>query len=145
MRRSLVVAAGAIFCPGHLTLILALAAGAGLWYLLTDLKKRLQSVMERPLAISYSEGSFLSNMEHDLRQPAQAIALFAATLSAHPLPESSRKLVSGIEAAVQQLSAQMEAAFAIAKLESGRQAVDLQPLEPVHSIRNVFTFWNLGV
>lgn len=66
------------------------------------------------------EGEFLSGMGHDLRQPAQAIALFAATLSAHPLPESSRKLVTGIESAVEQLSEQLEAVFSIAKLDAGR-------------------------
>ncbi len=75
-----------------------------------------------------TEGHFLSSMGHDLRQPAQAIALFAATLSAHPLPDASRKLVSGIESAVQQLSAQLEAVFSIAKLASGRQPCELTPV-----------------
>lgn len=71
---------------------------------------------------------FLSSMSHDLRQPVQAAGLFAATLSAHALPEASRKLVSGIESAVEQLSEQIEAVFAIARLESGRQAPAIELL-----------------
>ncbi|MET7015717.1 sensor histidine kinase [Uliginosibacterium flavum] len=74
------------------------------------------------------EGEFLSSLGHDLRQPAQAISLFAATLSAHPLPESSRKLVTGIEAAVQQLSEQLEAVFNIAKVEAGQFECHLTPV-----------------
>lgn len=74
------------------------------------------------------EGEFLSSMGHDLRQPAQAISLFAATLSAHPLPESSRKLVTGIESAVQQLSEQLEAVFNIAKAQAGEIECHLAPV-----------------
>lgn len=73
--------------------------------------------------------AFLSAMGHDLRQPAQAAALFAATLSSHPLPDTSRKLVKGIESAVEQLSEQLEAVFAIAKLESGRGDCNCVPVE----------------
>jgi signal transduction histidine kinase len=65
---------------------------------------------------------------HDLRQPVQAIALFAASLSAYPLPESSRKLVAGIEAGVQSLSGMLEAVCGLAKLRAGRMDCALQPL-----------------
>lgn len=82
-----------------------------------------------PSSPSEDQGAFvLSSMSHDLRQPVQAAALFAATLSAHPLPEVSRKLVSGIESAVEQLSEQIEAVFAIARIDSGRQGCELAPL-----------------
>ncbi len=81
-----------------------------------------------PVAPPDAGALFISSMSHDLRQPVQAAALFAATLSAQPLPEASRKLVSGIESAVEQLSEQIEAVFAIARLESGRQACSLTPL-----------------
>lgn len=57
---------------------------------------------------------------HDLRQPVQAISLFAASLAAYPLPESQRKLVSGIETGVLSLSGMFEAVFGLAKLRSGR-------------------------
>lgn len=80
------------------------------------------------------EGEFLSTLGHDLRQPAQAISLFAATLAAHPLPESSRKLVTGIESAVQQLSEQLEAVFNIAKVEAGQIECRLAPV----SLEDVF-------
>lgn len=65
---------------------------------------------------------------HDLRQPVQAISLFAASLAAYPLPESSRKLVAGIETGVQSLSGMLEAVFGIAKLRAGRVDCALQAL-----------------
>lgn len=73
-------------------------------------------------------GTFLSSMGHDLRQPVQAASLFAATLSAHPLPESSQKLVQGLETALHQVSEQLEAVFALAKLQAGRVGCEPVPL-----------------
>jgi signal transduction histidine kinase len=97
---------------------------AVIWKLLgvfcASLKSGLQEHNAPPVQTHPSDAAFLSAMGHDLRQPAQAIALFAATLSAHPLPESSRKLVVGIESAIQQLSEQLEAVFGIAKVYAGR-------------------------
>lgn len=63
---------------------------------------------------------------HDLRQPVQAIALFAASLAAYPLPEAHRKLVAGIESGVQSLSGMLEAIFGIAKLRAGRMSCQIQ-------------------
>ncbi|PLK47080.1 HAMP domain-containing sensor histidine kinase [Uliginosibacterium sp. TH139] len=135
----LLMVAGCVACLGvllghdGLTILGVLwsvfAAGifAALWYLLERLQ-RLPARIEVLATPQQQEGEFLSAMGHDLRQPAQAIALFAATLSAHPLPDSSRKLVSGIESAVEQLSEQLEAVFAIAKLEAGRVECSTRPL-----------------
>ncbi|MBS1207884.1 MAG: arcB 2 [Proteobacteria bacterium] len=102
-----------------------------IWGLLSHCRNSLEAevmasaAMNSAVDVHRREGEFLSSMGHDLRQPAQAIALFAATLSAHPLPESSRKLVTGIESAVQQLSEQLEAVFGIAKVEAGRVSCQL--------------------
>lgn len=95
---------------------------AGLWILQVRQSRLMAEVSSAtpPVSAQQQEAEFLSAMGHDLRQPSQAIALFAATLSAHPLPDSSRKLVGGIEQAVEQLSEQMEAVFSIAKLEAGQ-------------------------
>lgn len=65
---------------------------------------------------------------HDIRQPVQAIALFAASLQAYPLSESSRKLVSGIETGVQSLSEMLEAVFGLAKLNAGKHLCQMQAL-----------------
>lgn len=65
---------------------------------------------------------------HDLRQPVQAISLFAASLSAYPLPDATRKLVSGIEAGAQSLSGMLEAVFGLAKLSAGRLSCQNQVL-----------------
>lgn len=93
-----------------------------IWGLLSRYRASLEpdAIGAQTVAPQQREAEFLSSMGHDLRQPAQAVALFAATLSAHPLPESSRKLVAGIESAIQQLSEQLEAVFSIAKVEAGR-------------------------
>ncbi|MEC5386028.1 HAMP domain-containing sensor histidine kinase [Uliginosibacterium sp. H3] len=68
--------------------------------------------------------AFLSTVGHDLRQPLQAISLYAATLATHDLPETSKQLVGGLEAAAETLSLQFEEVMAIAKLESGRLPLD---------------------
>jgi len=113
---------GSLLWCGVLWLILATV-----WYLVTA-RPPVTPVTERVplhpdnghnLRVS-EESAFLSSMGHDLRQPTQAISLFAATLSAQPLPDASRKLVCGIEDAIHQLSEQMEAVFAIAKVQAGR-------------------------
>jgi signal transduction histidine kinase len=72
--------------------------------------------------------TFLSSVGHDLRQPLQAISLYAATLATHPLPNASKQLISGLELAAETLSAQFEEVMAIAKLESGRITLDLKPV-----------------
>lgn len=96
---------------------------AAIWFLLEAFRREVDTAnMEADPVASrlIEESAFLSSMGHDLRQPTQAIAMFAATLSAHPLADSSRKLVAGIETGIHQLSAQMEAVFAIAKVQAGR-------------------------
>jgi signal transduction histidine kinase len=75
-----------------------------------------------------SAAAFLSSVGHDLRQPLQAISLYAATLATHPLPDASRQLVGGLEAAAETLSVQFEEVMAIAKLESGRVPLDPKPV-----------------
>jgi signal transduction histidine kinase len=72
--------------------------------------------------------AFLSSVGHDLRQPLQAISLYAATLATHPLPDASKQLVGGLEAAAETLSLQFEEVMAIAKLESGRIPLDSKPV-----------------
>jgi len=104
-----------------------------IWYLLEAVRRENSAGAGSVAQRLASESGFLSSMGHDLRQPTQAIAMFAATLSAHPLPESSRKLVAGIETGIHQLSEQMEAVFAIAKVQAGRMqcvpaTVDLQAI-----------------
>ena len=75
-----------------------------------------------------SAAAFLSSVGHDLRQPLQAISLYAATLATHPLPDASRQLVGGLEAAAETLSVQFEEVMAIAKLESDRIPLDPKPV-----------------
>lgn len=81
---------------------------------------------ERSAASGYArEARFLTSMSHDLRQPMQALTMFAATLATHPLSEASRKLVNGIESAAEALSMQFEAMCRIARLEAGRVEFEL--------------------
>jgi len=124
----IVVSLGAMFSGGFdLSSLLWCAAQClilgTIWFLLEAFRREVDTAnMEADPVASrlIAESAFLSSMGHDLRQPTQAIAMFAATLSAHPLADSSRKLVAGIETGIHQLSAQMEAVFAIAKVQAGR-------------------------
>ncbi|MDB5801862.1 MAG: hybrid sensor histidine kinase/response regulator [Rhodocyclales bacterium] len=72
--------------------------------------------------------AFLASVGHDLRQPLQAISLYAATLATHPLPDASKQLVGGLELAAETLSAQFEEVMAIAKLACGRIPLDPKPV-----------------
>lgn len=129
---------------GHVA-VLACLLLAGLWWLI-EWHARLGaasdplSSADSPLAAPteprddaavamLNVSSFISSQSHDLRQPAQAISLFAATLAAQSLPEPARKLVAGIEAASVQMTEQLEAVFAIAKLEAGRVEVRLTEVD----------------
>ncbi|MDB5888280.1 MAG: histidine kinase [Rhodocyclales bacterium] len=81
-----------------------------------------------PTAPQDNANAFLSAAGHDLRQPLQAISLYAATLATHALPEASKQLVGGLELAAETLSAQFEEVMAIAKLEAGRIPLDPKPV-----------------
>lgn len=121
---ALVWISGLLAPNGWFPLILCGLQCLAWWFVERYLAHESQEV---PVPAPRSDAAFLSTMGHDLRQPVQAAALFAATLSTHPLPEASRKLVAGIESAIEQLSEQFEAVFAIAKLEAGR--VEFRPVE----------------
>jgi signal transduction histidine kinase len=120
-----VVSLGAMFSDGFgLRSLLWCAAQClilgAIWFLLEAFRREVDTEADPVASRLIAESAFLSSMGHDLRQPTQAIAMFAATLSAHPLADSSRKLVAGIETGIHQLSAQMEAVFAIAKVQADR-------------------------
>ena len=91
-----------------------------------------RAIAERVAAVQLQDGAgskdaasaFLSSVGHDLRQPLQAISLYAATLATHPLPDASRQLVGGLETAAETLSMQFEEVMAIAKLVSDRVPLD---------------------
>jgi signal transduction histidine kinase len=84
--------------------------------------------VQQPVPPQDQATAFLSSVGHDLRQPLQAISLYAATLATHPLPDASKQLVGGLEAASETLSVQFEEVMAIAKLESGRTVLDPKPV-----------------
>lgn len=71
---------------------------------------------------------FLSVAGHDLRQPMQAISMYAATLAALDMPEQSRQLIAGLETASETLSMQFEEVIAISKLAAGRVRFDSKPV-----------------
>lgn len=124
----LIVSLGAMFSAGISIrsmlwcVVQCLVLGA-VWFLLEAFRHEVAPPPNDSLPIGErvaAESTFLSAMGHDLRQPTQAIAMFSATLAAQALPDGSRKLVAGIEAGIHQLSAQLEAVFAIAKVQAGR-------------------------
>lgn len=87
--------------------------------------KPVEAFKRAPLPeVQDGAAAFLSSVGHDLRQPLQAISLYAATLATHPLPDASKQLVGGLEAAAETLSMQFEEVMAIAKLASGRMSID---------------------
>lgn len=74
----------------------------------------------------HAKAHFLASVSHDLRQPAQAIGLYAGSLALQPLPAIERGLVQGIEASAQ-VMADMLARFAdYARLDAPEDALPVQ-------------------
>jgi len=141
LRVSLVLAALALCVQGLwpnslasiICLILGLVFLGFAWNLHAPRQLELESIAVPGAEDASAQPDLLVSAGHDMRQPVQAIALFTASLEATQLPESSRKLVAGIDLGVQSLSGMLEAIFGIAKLQAGRidcqsKTVALEPL-----------------
>ncbi|MFT4172907.1 MAG: HAMP domain-containing sensor histidine kinase [Rhodocyclaceae bacterium] len=69
-----------------------------------------------------ADNDFIATAAHDLRQPLQALSLFAATLGTHSLPANARQLAQDIEASTDALSVLFEAVMALVRLDAGRES-----------------------
>ncbi|MFA9439029.1 sensor histidine kinase [Uliginosibacterium sp. sgz301328] len=71
---------------------------------------------------------FIAAAGHDLRQPLQAISLFAATLNTHDLPPPARQIGHNLEASAEALSTLFEEVMALARLSADREYFAERPV-----------------
>jgi len=83
------------------------------------LNRELQQALDRAEAASRAKTRFLASASHDLRQPMQTLALFAAALALRPLDERSRNIAQHMNEALRDLTAELDALLDVSKLDAG--------------------------
>lgn len=74
----------------------------------------------------HAKAHFLASVSHDLRQPAQAIGLYAGSLALQALPEPARDLVQGLEASSQAMADMLVRFADYARLDAPEDTLPLQ-------------------
>jgi signal transduction histidine kinase/CheY-like chemotaxis protein len=105
-----------------------------------ELNRELQIALGTAEAASQAKTRFLASASHDLRQPIQTLSLFSAALAMRPLDERTRQIAVNINAALQDLTGELDALLDVSKLDAG--IVQIQPgelrlssmLERVHGL-----------
>lgn len=93
-------------------------------------------------AASQAKSRFLAAASHDLRQPAHALGMFVARLSHMPTTESTKALISGVDASVQALQEMLDAFFDYSRLDSQLTQARARPFavdEVLDKLRTSFT------
>jgi two-component system, sensor histidine kinase len=71
---------------------------------------------------------FLATASHDLRQPTHALGMFVARLGQLPLDESTRKLVSSVEASVRDMQDLLDDLLDVSRLDAGAVTANPQSI-----------------
>ncbi|HEY6640827.1 hybrid sensor histidine kinase/response regulator [Povalibacter sp.] len=85
----------------------------------TALNKELRAALDVAESANRAKTRFLASASHDLRQPMQTLSLFAAALALRPLDERSRGIANDLNAALQDLTAELDALLDVSKLDAG--------------------------
>ena len=95
-------------------------------------RKRYEEALERAKGeaelANRAKSEFLSRMSHELRTPMNSILGFAQLLERKPLPDDQRKGVEHILKAGRHLLQLINEVLEIARIESGRQTLSLEPV-----------------
>lgn len=84
-------------------------------------------------AANAAKSRFLAAASHDLRQPLQALGLFAASLAGQTDPLHIRRLVGRINQSVEALEKLFSGVLDVSRLDAGVQAVERRPF-PVQEV-----------
>ncbi len=90
------------------------------------LTQELRAALENAEAASRAKTRFLASASHDLRQPMQALTLFAGALEMRPLDEKSREITRHINSALEDLSSELDALLDMSKLDAGVVKVEVE-------------------
>jgi signal transduction histidine kinase/CheY-like chemotaxis protein len=85
----------------------------------TSLNRELRAALDVAETANRAKTRFLASASHDLRQPMQTLSLFAAALAMRPLDERSKSIVSHMNEALHDLTAELDALLDISKLDAG--------------------------
>ena len=88
------------------------------------LTQELQAALENAEAASRAKTRFLASASHDLRQPMQALTLFAGALEMRPLDDKTREITQHINSALEDLSGELDALLDMSKLDAGLVKVE---------------------
>jgi signal transduction histidine kinase/ActR/RegA family two-component response regulator len=88
------------------------------------LTRELQAALENAEAASRAKTRFLASASHDLRQPMQALTLFAGALEMRPLDDKTREITQHINSALEDLSGELDALLDMSKLDAGLVKVE---------------------
>jgi PAS domain S-box-containing protein len=112
---------------------------------LTDRERFERVLQEKNVELenaNLSTGRFLSNMSHELRTPLNAIIGFTGTLlmmRPGPLNEEQTKQLQTIQSSGRRLLALINDLLALAKIESGKVTINIEPVmcqELIHEVRS---------
>lgn len=83
------------------------------------LNRDMQAALDQAEAANRAKTRFLASASHDLRQPMQTLSLFAAALAMRQLDERSRGIVENLNAALHDLTGELDALLDVSKLDAG--------------------------
>lgn len=96
--------------------------------LLAEEKQRADAARRQAEEATASRSSFFVAASHDLRQPLQALLLFADALKHQPLPAETVQLVDQVGASARSLEALFDDLLDMSQLEAGGVQVRLRPV-----------------
>jgi signal transduction histidine kinase len=95
--------------------------------------QRIQDARDEAQAANVTKTKFLAAASHDLRQPMQALSMYASVLEDRVADAPARRVVHGIKLAVTNLEQMFDSLLDISKIESGviKPRIVAFPLQPL--------------
>lgn len=134
----IVLVSGLLGCICVLGAFIALKVEFGNWDALRVRLARAQAALMRS---ERTRTSFIQVVGHDLRQPLQAIDLFATGLERRIDENSSQPLIDGLRSAVASLNRMLSGLMDVSRLDAGAMTVESVAIgvdEVLHAIRAEF-------
>ncbi|HWM43542.1 MAG TPA: hybrid sensor histidine kinase/response regulator [Burkholderiales bacterium] len=110
--------------PGYVSVLVARLQAAS---------QRLQELRGEAEAANVAKTKFLAAASHDLRQPMQALSMYASVLEQRPSDAGTQRVVHGIKLSVTNLEQMFDSLLDISKIESGvvKPNIVAFPLQPL--------------
>jgi two-component system, sensor histidine kinase len=101
----------------------------------------LQSALEKAETANRAKTRFLAAASHDLRQPLHTLGMFSAALLLRPLDAKSTAIAKNINAAMQDLSTELDSLLDISKLDAGIVQINPKTLDLNALLENLRTLY----